>query len=257
MTRAVSNYLPRFPAVDDGLRRGRSVKDGYTRGWGLQFGRLRDDARGDPLYERAVKLTRGRSVVSEDNRLNLFLLCRFYLGRLAPGHIVEFGAYRGGNALFLAAVAAELFPGIKVYALDTYTGIPEANGAIDAHSAGDFGDVDLDELAAVANRYSLHNIEFVKGRFQDTAEPLLERIGPVALAHIDSDTFSSVSYAYDAVRHAMVPGGYLVFDDATVSSCLGATEAVETLLIQRDGLNSEQIWPHYVFRAPFSQDDTR
>ena len=48
----------------------------------------------------------------------------------------------------------------------------------------------------------------------------------------------------------MVPGGYLAFDDATVSSCLGATEAVESLLIRRDGLNAEQIWPHFVFRAP-------
>jgi hypothetical protein len=47
----------------------------------------------------------------------------------------------------------------------------------------------------------------------------------------------------------MVEGGYFVFDDATVSSCIGATEVVEDLLIRRDGLNSEQIWPHFVFRA--------
>ena len=35
----------------------------------------------------------------------------------------------------------------------------------------------------------------------------------------------------------MVNGGYVVFDDAAVSSCLGATEAVEDLVIRRDGLN--------------------
>ena len=45
-------------------------------------------------------------------------------------------------------------------------------------------------------------------------------------------------------------GTHVIFDDATVSSCLGATEAVESLLIRRDGLNAEQIWPHFVFRAP-------
>ena len=28
-----------------------------------------------------------------------------------------------------------------------------------------------------------------------------------------------------------------------------ATEAVENLLIRRDGLNSEQIYPHFVFRS--------
>ncbi len=52
------------------------------------------------------------------------------------------------------------------------------------------------------------------------------------------------------VKPVMVPGGYLVFDDATYSSCLGATEAVESLLVRRDGLNSEQISPQFVFRYP-------
>ncbi len=45
----------------------------------------------------------------------------------------------------------------------------------------------------------------------------------------------------------MVQGGYIIFDDANVSSCIGATEAVEEI-IQRDCMYSEQIWPHYVFR---------
>jgi hypothetical protein len=54
----------------------------------------------------------------------------------------------------------------------------------------------------------------------------------------------------------MVPGGYLVFDDATVSSCLGATEAVEQILIRRDGLSSEQIFPHFVFRSGLKQHQT-
>jgi predicted O-methyltransferase YrrM len=228
-----------------------------VRGWGLQFGKLRDEVRADPLYENASKLARGRSVLSEDNRINLYLICRFYLDRLDPGHIVEFGAYKGGNALFMARVAAALYPDKKVYALDTYSGIPDADASIDAHSAGDFRDVDLIELRDVAARQGLSNIEFVQGRFEDTASDLLSRIGSVSLAHIDSDTYSSVAFAYDVVRPYMVPGGYLVFDDATVSSCLGATEAVEALLIRRDGMNSEQIWPHFVFRASPVQDGTR
>jgi hypothetical protein len=251
-----ANYLPEFPALEPGLRLGRSVKDGYTRGWGIQFGRLRDDVRSDPLYKKACKLASGRSVVSEDNRINLFLICRFFLERLEPAHIVEFGAYKGGNALFMASVASDLSPGTTVYALDTYTGIPDADPSIDAHSAGDFGDVDLGALRGYADKSGIKNVEFVQGRFEDTAASLLSRIGKVALAHIDSDTYASVAFAYDVVRPHMVAGGYLVFDDATVSSCLGATEAVESLLIRRDALNAEQIWPHFVFRAP-SKDETR
>jgi hypothetical protein len=244
------NYLPEFPALTPGLRLGRSVRDGYVRGWGIQFGQLREEVRRDPLYKKAAALSRGRSVVSEDNRINLFLICRFFLAQVPDGHIVEFGSYKGGNALFLATVAAEVCPGAHVYALDTYSGIPDADPSIDAHSAGDFHDVDLAELRQFAQQHHVTNLDFVQGRFEDTAAPLLARIGSVALAHIDSDTYGSVAFAYDAVRPHMVPGGYLAFDDATVSSCLGATEAVESLLIRRDGLNAEQIWPHFVFRAP-------
>jgi len=252
-----ANYLPDFPALDSQLRLGRSVRDGYARGWGLQFGKLRDDVYADPVYQKASKLARGRSVVSEDNRINLYLICRFFLERLDAGHIVEFGSYKGGNALFMACVAADVRPGTNVYALDTYTGIPDADPSIDAHSAGDFKDVDLAELREYAEKRGVHNVQFVQGRFEDTAASLLSQIGKVSLAHIDSDTYSSVAYAYDVVRPHMVGGGYLVFDDATVSSCLGATEAVETLLIRRDGLHSEQIWPHFVFRAPSTKDHTR
>ena len=257
MAETESNYLPAFPALAPGLRHGRSVRDGYVRGWGIQFGALRDEVRRDPVYKRAIALSRGRSVVSEDNRINLFLICRFFLSGLPGGHVVEFGSYKGGNALFMAAVLNEVRPGTRVYALDTYSGIPDADPSIDAHSAGDFHDVDLPELRAYAAASGVANVEFIQGRFEDTASALLGRLEGVALAHIDSDTYSSVAYAYDIVRRHMVPGGYLVFDDATVSSCLGATEAVESLLIRRDGLNAEQIWPHFVFRAPQSGEPTR
>jgi len=247
---AVEPYLPAIGAAI-GLRAGRSVSDGYARGWGLQFTELRNRIHHDPLYQDACALANGRTVVTEDNRMNLFLLMRFFLPKLAPGHIVEFGTYRGGNALFMAYVAKHTAPGTRVFACDTFAGMPPTDGAIDAHSEGDFKDVALDELRAFAQASGVDNIDFVQGLFQDTAPALLPRVGSLRLAHIDCDIHSAVAYSYEATRPFMVPGGYWVFDDAIVSSCLGATEAVETLLIRRDGLNSEQIFPHFVFRAPF------
>ncbi len=239
--------LPRQTGND--LRLGRSVGDGYARGWGIQFGDLRQKVLADPLYREALALASGRTILAEDNRINLYLLIKFFLPRLPTGHIVEFGSYRGGNAIFMAHVARRLLPGVRVYALDTFAGMPPTDAAIDQHSVGDFNDVDLAELQAYCARQGLDNLEFIPGLFENTAPSLLARIGDVALAHIDCDIFSAVSFSYEAVKPHMVSGGYLVFDDATVSSCLGATEAVETLLIRRDGLNSEQIYPHFVFRA--------
>jgi predicted O-methyltransferase YrrM len=230
------------------LRRGRSVRDGYARGWGLQFGSLRERIASDPLYRAAVDATGGRSLMAEDNRMNLFLILCAYLPKISPGQIIEYGTYRGGNALFMATVAKRVLPDVRVYALDTFVGMPPTDGSLDAHSAGDFGDVDLDELRSYADRLGLDNVSFVKGLFEDTAPAVLREAGSIALAHIDCDIYSAVRYSYEISLPRLVPGGYLVFDDANVSSCLGATEAVEEIVIQRDGRYSEQIFPQYVFR---------
>jgi len=244
------SYLPELPAIPNVLDRGRRVHEGYQRGAGLQHGGLADRVRSDPVYRRAMAISGDRSLLAEYNRINLFLILRFHLGRLDPGHIFEFGCYRGGNVLFLASVARELHPGVRVYGLDTFEGMPPTDKTVDAHDRGDFADVDLAALELHAKRSGLHNLELRKGLFQETARAALEEAGQVALAHIDCDIHSAVAYAYEVVRHHMVPGGYLVFDDATVSTCLGATQAVEDLVIRRDGLNAEQIYPHFVFRAP-------
>jgi hypothetical protein len=242
--------LPDLPNLKPGWRLGRCPLEGYQRGWGLEFGDLREQVEADPLYKEAAEIGADRSLLGGTKRHNLFLLLRFFLNPLAFGHIIEFGVHRGGNVLFMAHVARVLRPGVRIYALDTFSGMPETDAAVDAHSAGDFEDADLAGLRERASEAGLENIVFCEGLFEDTAPGALRDAGAIALAHIDCDIRSAVAYGYEVVRPFMVPGGYIVFDDATVSSCLGATEAVEELVIGRDGLRSEQIHPHFVFRAP-------
>jgi predicted O-methyltransferase YrrM len=186
--------------------------------------------------------------MAEANRMNIYLILRFFLGGIDRGSILEFGSYKGGNAIFMSYVADRLYPGTRVFALDSYEGMPPTNKDVDAHNEGDFSGVDLEELRGYAAKLGLRNIEFVKGYFDKTTPEVLRRAGPIALAHIDCDIEPSVAYSYEAVKPNMVDGGYIVLDDATYSSCIGATEVVEDLLIRRDRLNSEQIHPHYVFR---------
>ena len=97
----------------------------------------------------------------------------------------------------------------------------------------------------------------MKGLFADTAPAVLKEAGSLAMVHIDCDIYDAVKVSYDLSKPHMVPMGYYVFDDATVSSCIGAAEAVEELVIQRDGLFSEQIFPHFVFRKPAARDALR
>jgi hypothetical protein len=242
------NYLPELPALQTGFRKGRNVKEGYQRGWGMRAFGVKEKIAADPLYVEALEVARDRTIVTEDNRMNLYLIMRFFLGAIPFGHMIEYGAYRGGNAIFMAYVARALYPGMKVFALDTYEGMPPTDKTVDAHDPGAFGDVDFEALQQRIAELGLDNLLLVKGLFEHTNADAM-RHGPFALAHIDCDIYLAVRTSYEGVRPHMVEGGYIVFDDATLSSCIGATEFVEEALIRRDGLHCEQIWPHFVFRA--------
>lgn len=244
----MENYLPEMRGIAPGIRKGRNVYEGYQRGWGIEFGPLRDRVREDPLYAAALAVSRDRTILMEDHRINLFLLIRFYLPNIERADIVEFGAFRGGNVIFMAHLAKALGLGITVHALDTFAGMPATDKAVDAHSEGDFSNVDFGELRGRVAALGLDNLRLHRGLFADTFEAVRREAGRFSLAHIDCDTYPSVKFSYEAVRPCMVDGGYIVFDDATVSSCIGATEAVEEEVIRRDGLVSEQIFPHWVFR---------
>lgn len=245
----MESYLPVVNVIPNEIRQGRNVYEGYQRGWGVQCSDLRGKVLADPLYQEAFAVAADRTIMSEENRINLFLLLRFYLGNIPFGHIVEFGSYRGGSAIFLAFVAKKLYPGMKVFAMDTFEGMPKTDKNIDAHDEGDFADTDVESLQKRIDELQLYNLVLVKGLFETTSVKALNHAGLISLAHIDCDIASAVKYSYEVVKPHMVEGGYIVFDDATVSSCIGATEIVEDFLIRRDGLNSEQIWPHFVFRA--------
>jgi len=233
--------------VEPGLRKGRVPLEGYQRGWGLQFGRVREMVEKEELYRNSLDNIGLPTWVSPEKRANLYLIMTRFLSRLADHNIIEFGSFKGGNALFMALVMREVAPDAVVYALDTFGGMPETNKAIDAHNAGDFSDTSLESLSERIAQLGLTNLVPLKGLFQETF-PKLSLTCKFGLAHIDADIYSAIKYAQDAVWPCMTTGGYVVYDDADVSSCIGATEAVEELIQERQ-IHSEQVWPHFVFRV--------
>lgn len=237
------------PHIERGNLLGRSPYEGYQRGAGLRFTDLPQKISNELDYGEAFALADGRTVVSHIRLMNLYLLVRFFLPRLNHGHIIEFGSYRGGSALFMAKLAERYLPGVNVYALDTFEGMPATDKNIDAHNAGDFTDTSFSEVSAAASRAGLRNLHLVKGLFDQTTDGVVAECGAISLAHIDCDIYHPAIYAFEQVKTAMVPGGYVVFDDATEASCLGATQAVEDIIC-RYNLRSEQIDPHFVLRYP-------
>jgi Macrocin-O-methyltransferase (TylF) len=246
----ISNHGARIAAMPGATLNGRNLKDGYTRGCGLQFGNMVDLCASDPLFAHAHGVARGRTTVTDYNLRNLFLLIKFYLPRLPLGHIAEFGSFRGGSAIFMAIVAQELCPGTKVFAFDSFAGMPETDVKRDAHKAGDFAEVSAEEIRLFADKAGVRNLELVKGMFEESIPRALPSIGPLRLSHIDCDLYDGVVASYEGCKANMIRGGYIVFDDPLVSSCLGAFEAIENLVIRRDGLHAEQVFPHLVYRTP-------
>ena len=226
---------------------GRVPLDGYRRGWGLQFGDLAQHVEKEALFIEACEAGCSTTLVMATKRMNMYVLATRFLPRLAERNIVEFGSYKGGNAIFLATVLRAVDPTAKVYALDTYSGMPATDKSVDAHGAGDFKDAALEQFQQRIVALGLTNLVPVQGLFHETF-PGLAPERKFAMAHIDADIYASVKYAQDAVWPRMTPGGYVVYDDAEVSSCLGATQAVEELIMDRR-IHSEQVWPHFVFRA--------
>jgi hypothetical protein len=245
----VAHHGDRIAAMSGDLIDGKTARDGYLRGCGIQFGNISSLCAADPLFVRAYSLVRSRSVVTDNKLVNLFMLIKFFLPQLPPGHIAEFGSFRGGSAIFMAMVANELCPGTKVFGFDSFTGMPSTDGRRDVHNAGDFSEVSVGEVRQFAGDAGVHNLELIEGMFEDTVPRFLPSIGPLRLSHIDCDLFDAIALSYEGSKAQMVPGGYMVFDDPLESSCLGAFEAIESLVIRRDGLHAEQAYPHLVYRA--------
>jgi hypothetical protein len=137
----------------------------------------------DPLYQHALGKAGDRLThFSEANRMNIFLLLKFFLPRIPFGHIIEFGSFRGGSAIFMAAVCEQLFPDRLIWALDTFAGMPPTDKRVDAHSEGDFRGTSLAEVQGAVAAAGLRNIRLVQGLFHDTAVRALADAGPIALA---------------------------------------------------------------------------
>jgi predicted O-methyltransferase YrrM len=240
--------LPDALPIAAGVRKGRVPKEGYQRGWGLQFGGLHQKIETEQLFKEATMAAAPLApVTSHHKRANIYLILTRFLPHLQHQNVIEFGAFKGGTSIFMASILRAIAPAAKLYALDTFEGMPETDRAIDAHGAGDFVDASIHALIDTAKTLGLDNLVPVKGLFQDTF-PTLDSNISFGLAHIDADIYSAIKFAQDAVWPQMTKGGYVIYDDADISSCLGATEAVEELIQERK-IHSEQIWPHFVFRV--------
>ncbi len=117
------------------------------------------------------------------------------------GLTMEFGV-AGGNSLRRIAGAS---PG-AVYGFDSFEGLPEDWTHFQRAGRYTSGGKTPEGLPA--------NAELVVGLFSDTLPGFLgSHAGPVRLAHIDCDLYSSASCVLGLLEPRLVPGSVILFDE--------------------------------------------
>ncbi len=131
------------------------------------------------------------------------------------GDVIELGVGLGGMSMLLGSLFRD--SGRRVFALDTYAGLPPPDPERDNpyFLEGLYRGTDplLDRLRGALARHDLDEVVTpLPGLFADT----LQALPPDArfcLAHLDSDLYRSVRDSLEGVWDRVVPGGAVVIDD--------------------------------------------
>ena len=122
------------------------------------------------------------------------------------GLFCEFGVWRGHGVNLMARMLAE--DRVTVWGFDSFVGLEED---WTGHARGaETGRYSLDGVLPDVHK----NVRLVKGWVQDTVPGWLEEnAGPLIFAHMDMDTYSPTAFTLGAIRHRLVAGSVILFDE--------------------------------------------
>ena len=148
------------------------------------------------------------------------------------GDIIECGVWRGGFSIFLA----DTFKKKTIWVADSYEGFQplatanfEYNG--ERHQPSYDTAISLEEVKSNFEKFGidLNRINFLKGFVKDTLPT--SGIKDISLLRVDVDAYSATLEVLEELYDKVVPGGFVIFDDA----CLYETvDAIKTFFKQRN-----------------------
>ena len=140
--------------------------------------------------------------------------------RKINGDIAECGVYRAGGTIIIANVLKELKSDKRIYAFDSFEGMPEAT-ELDNIKDGDvfykkgvLSSTSLDYVKSKAKHYKVDNyITFVKGYFENTLSVTIKPDHKFCAVIIDPDQYSGTKYCLEFFYDKVLPGGHIFIDD--------------------------------------------
>lgn len=175
---------------------------------------LVDDRRQWPMrrvYERAAESSaifieaNMDDAVLFDHRVDYWA---WLAGRLPrQGLLIECGVFEGKSINFIADRLRALGDPRLIHGFDSFEGLEE-DWSGEALPAGHFDRGG--RLPPVRDNVRLH-----KGWVQDTVQPFLDQHPgePLALLHIDTDTYTPARFLLDTIAPRLVPGSIIAFDE--------------------------------------------
>jgi len=175
-------------------------------------------------FQQWLPVVRPYTFLSEARLLSLYRLTKEICLADVPGNFVECGTCKGGAAALIAATIARYSrQPRKVYAFDTFEGMPDptevdrANGvpANDTgFGAGTLGAPIEQNLNVVCRALGVESIVVpVKGLFNQTLPVTRGQIGDIALLHADGDWYESTIDIFHHLYGQVVAGGAIQIDD--------------------------------------------
>ncbi len=180
-------------------------------------------SQGDAEFRELASAIRPYTMLSEARLLSLYTLARRVCEEDLPGNFVECGVAAGGSSGLLAAVLQRHSrQPRRLVAFDTFAGMPPT-GPHDTHHGRTADDIGWGAGTCAAPEASVREIcrklgaeamlETVPGLFSATLPANRQRIGEIALLHMDGDWYESTLAILENLFENVVPGGRIQIDD--------------------------------------------
>jgi len=168
------------------------------------------------------------SMIGQKRMHNIRVLAQDLFSRGIMGDFIETGVWRGGAAIFMAAILqAYNVQDRKVWVCDSFEGLPPPSmpqDAGDTHYLNPDLAISLAEVRSNFVKYNLltHHVQFVKGFFKDTLHLIPAR--EFALIRLDGDMYESTIQSLESLYPRLNSGGFVIIDDYGLDICRQAVD---------------------------------
>jgi macrocin-O-methyltransferase TylF-like protien len=177
----------------------------------------------DREFREIFNIVRPYTMLGEARLYSLFSLAKYVCTQEVRGNFVECGVAAGGSSALLAAVMGRYSQQPRrLFCFDTFEGMPAASVLDISHGkpadatgwgAGTCAAPEASLRKACQKLGVEKRVEPIKGLFADTLPVNRERIGSIALLHMDGDWYSSTRDILENLFDQVVTGGRIQIDD--------------------------------------------